>query len=236
MPSAKKARNIFEASTLAANDEPISFKNDIDQNINSAESWGMYKPTSSKIFKGNGYCSFHLYLVNIDTGVEAELYFNNVKKGKGSNYSVKRNSHFAKLYADCFGKTSPAKYSRAQQLLKHFHNEDCLLLCRVERKKRAKSGVYYFNVVEQKNGNQLETDWKPIGNQLENNWKWQTSETPINTWAGGQSQVIINNQIENGIMEEYGRIKIINHNKKAGESKDQYEQRVINETITAFLK
>lgn len=167
-----------------------------------AADWGLFKATRSSIHHGLGYCSFHLYLVNNETGEEAELWFNNVTKGKNGLYAVKRGSGFARLYIDCFGKVNPKRFSKAHQLLKHFHKKVCLIECKTEYSER-ENGELYSKVVEYKSGNKLETNWKFSGNQQETFWKPQTHEPLVNTRAASQSQVIINNLIGNGAIEQY---------------------------------
>lgn len=173
---------------------------DATQSQNQSE-WGFYRPLRSTIHHGKGFCSFHLYLVNIETGLEAELFFNNVQRSKSGLYSVKRHSHFARLYQDCFGQVNPGKFSKAHQLLKHFHKKECLLACRVILSKRV-TGEFYYKVIEQKNGNSLETDWKLTGNSLETYWKPQHDANPQQQGLRDTNQVIVNKPIVNRVIKQ----------------------------------
>lgn len=229
-------------------DSPAAF-DDISEPYQQADKktaqWGLYRPVRSHMHYGKGYCSIHLYLVNTKTGEEAELYFNNVIKGKGGLHSVKRKSAFAKLYIDCFGEVNPRRFSKANQLMKHFHNKPCLLFCKTETATRS-NGEIYNKVTEQKSGNVLETNRKPSGNLLETDWKPQTAERLINTRPREQSQVIdkyliedseikqYNSPLSNGNKNEY---KVMNEmrgftfTQMPNETTGQLYERVINETF-----
>jgi hypothetical protein len=220
-------------------DKPSEQKN--QEPVNS----GLYRPIDSSIFHGEGYCSIHLYLVNTATGEEAELYFNNVIKGKSDLYSVKRKSEFAKLYIDCFGEVNHRRFSKANQLMKHFHNKPCLLFCKTQFATR-KNGEVFNKVIEQSNGNSMETEWKLTGNSVETDWKPPTAESPNNTRPREQSQVIENSLIVNSEIEQYeGFVSIPSKNEyktannmggytfkqMPNETKEQLYERAINETF-----
>lgn len=233
-------------------DNPTAFGDLPPEPLPNNQTGGIFKPVSSSITHGKGFCSFHLFLVDTETGEQAEQYFNNVIKGKNGCYSVKRNSKFVKLYRNVFGDINPRRFSKAHQLLKHFHDKDCLLKCKISEHKR-KNGQLYNIVTESVShsitGNLLETDWKLTGNLLETNWKPQTLETPINTWSRGQSEVITNKLITNEVIanrqiptplmldaSELYQVR----NKMGGfdfrqmpnESIDDYYERVIDATLT----
>lgn len=208
--------------------------------------WGSYAPTTSSIYHGKGYCAFRLILVNVETGEEVELWFNNVTKGKNNDYSVKRSSKFAKLYIECFGRVNTRRFSKAQQLLKHFHKKGCVLNCMTEYA-RHESGMVYTKVIEQKNGNKKETSGKHNRNLVETNWKPQLSETPMNKRPIRQSKVIINNPIVNGVINQYdtpaetlmddmkyqveNNLNGINFIQKPNETREQLYERAISETF-----
>jgi hypothetical protein len=206
---------------------------------------GLYRPIDSSIYHGKGYCSIHLYLVNTATGEAAELYFNNVVKVKGGFYSVKRKSEFAKLYIECFGGVDPRRFSKANQLMKHFVNQPCLLFCKTQYATRA-NGEVFNKVIEQRNGNSMATEWKLNGNLVETDWKPQTAENPINTKPREQSQVIDKYLIENSEIEQYeepmsipNKNEYMTANSMGGytfnhmpdETKEKLYQRAINETF-----
>lgn len=70
--------------------------------------------------------------------------FFNVRKIKGSNYSVPRNGSFAMLYRITIGINPTRKFSKAQQLMKHFIGE--IFICTYEHAQGISSA--YFRVTK----------------------------------------------------------------------------------------
>jgi hypothetical protein len=107
-----------------------------------------------------------------------------IKTPKGS-YSAKENSDFAKLYRLTVGYVPKSRYSKVQQLKKHFVGYQ--FIAEFEPAKGA-NGDDYLKVIKIAPLNPIITDgwfsdgrirdknWKPTGNELEINWKKSGNE------------------------------------------------------------
>lgn len=118
---------------------------------------------------------FMLELLDLKAGLTCIKWLNVIKSDKGG-YSVKPNSDFAKLYRSAKGYVPKARYSKANQLLKHF--VDCMFIVKYESAKGT-NGADYLRVRTIKPAAPIITDgwfsdgtlrdknWKPTGNELE---------------------------------------------------------------------
>lgn len=225
-------------------DQQDSFEVGSKAEEGSISEWKRFVPVSQHVYHGKGYCSLHLYLANKETGEVAELYFNNVKKGK-KHYSVKHQSKFAKLYICCFGEINKQRFSKAEQLLKHFVTQEIPLLCRTVID-TGDNGRIYNKVLDVKTGKESETYRKLNGNKLEKNWKSVTPSSPENKRGLAEFEVIKNKAIMNGVIANYQPQVISSNSNKymvennmngydftqqPNETKEQLFDRAISETF-----
>lgn len=197
-----------------------------------------------------------LTLVDIESNQEL-VFFINAVKNKSANYSVPRQGKFAKLYRLTTGENPSSRFSKAQQLMKHFIGKD--FICEYETAKSTK-GHCYNKVTSitpanaqqsdewlssgftrkkrrQINGNDLEKKWQSVGNQLET----EISEKSRHIWPELPTQS--HNNIATSRVSTYqhaltGRdIKVINerevvinYSQLPDETDDQYLDRVIDES------
>lgn len=155
--------------------------------------WTVYEPVlcqcvgariASSPIKGIVKPACILELLHLETGQEIIKWLGINKTPKGG-YSVKPNSDFAKLYRVTKGYVTKARFSKANQLLKHFVG--CEFITEFENAKGSR-GNEYLRAKTIKPVNPIITDgwfpdgrlryknWKPTGNGLETNWKKSGNE------------------------------------------------------------
>jgi hypothetical protein len=143
-----------------------------------------------------------------DDGERYVLYFNAVSNKKG--FAVNHNSKFAKLYRLAVGANPINRYSKAQQLIKHFigyefHVQESEL-------KHDDNGEMYHKIIRCSAADPISTiEWDKSGRlkpkakkksrlkpvpKLENNWKNNGSELEINWKTNGNELETQNSHIQ----------------------------------------
>lgn len=103
---------------------------------------------------------FLLELFDLDNGYQIIKYFN-VNRSKAGNYTVGRQSDFAKIYRITLGANPSARFSRAEQLLGHMRGQQFITEYREDR---ASNGSSYYKATSIKPAAPVITEeWFPSG-------------------------------------------------------------------------
>nr|WP_305907704.1 hypothetical protein [Methylomarinum sp. Ch1-1]MDP4520477.1 hypothetical protein [Methylomarinum sp. Ch1-1] len=103
---------------------------------------------------------FVLELADVSTG-ELSIKFFNVELTKNGNYTVGRNSDFAKLYRLTIGENHSKRFSRANQLLSHFHGFEFSITDEVSKGQNGKRFKKVTKILPKHPV--ISDDWTPTG-------------------------------------------------------------------------
>ena len=135
-------------------------------------------------------------------------------KINSKHFRVEINSKFAKLYRELFGIIDEARYRKTEQLFKHFVGIQ--FKCHVERQRV--NGLYLNRVREIVLSEQsLEADIKVLAGCVK-----------VSTASKNRKRL---RTFKNNALSEDFYKNVISHSKYPDESKDEYDQRVIEETF-----